>query len=90
MPILRPIPSIGERVPAVGMGTWVTFNVGDDTRLLGERLEVLRTFFDMGGTVVDSSPMYGTAEAAVGLAIIISIFRHYETVNVDQFNLLKW
>ncbi len=30
------------------------------------------------------------AEAAVGLAIIISIFRHYETVNVDNFNLLKW
>lgn len=68
-PILRPIPSTGERVPAVGMGTWVTFNVGDDTRLLGERLEVLRTFFDMGGTVVDSSPMYGTAEAAVGYCL---------------------
>ena len=30
------------------------------------------------------------AEAAVGLAIMISIFRHYETVNVDNFNLLKW
>ena len=30
------------------------------------------------------------AEAAVGLALIISIFRHYETVNVDSFNLLKW
>ena len=30
------------------------------------------------------------AEAAVGLAIVISIFRHYETVNVDNFNLLKW
>lgn len=30
------------------------------------------------------------AEAAVGLAMIISIFRHYETVNVDNFNLLKW
>ena len=30
------------------------------------------------------------AEAAVGLAIIISIFRHYETVSVDKFNLLKW
>ncbi|MDE2781338.1 MAG: NADH-quinone oxidoreductase subunit NuoK [Gemmatimonadota bacterium] len=30
------------------------------------------------------------AEAAVGLAIIISIFRHYKTVNVDRFNLLKW
>lgn len=30
------------------------------------------------------------AEAAVGLAIIIAIFRHYETVNVDSFNLMKW
>jgi len=30
------------------------------------------------------------AEAAVGLALIISIFRHYETVNVNHFNLLKW
>jgi NADH-quinone oxidoreductase subunit K len=30
------------------------------------------------------------AEAAVGLAIIIAIFRHYETVNVNNFNLLKW
>lgn len=65
-PIRHRIASTGERVPAIGMGTWVTFNVGDDSRLQGERLEVLRTFFAMGGTVVDSSPMYGTAEAVVG------------------------
>lgn len=30
------------------------------------------------------------AEAAVGLAIIISVFRHYESVDVGSFNLLKW
>lgn len=65
-PITRPIPATGERIPAIGMGTWITFNVGDDQDLRDSRLEVLRTFFAMGGAVVDSSPMYGTAEAVVG------------------------
>lgn len=65
-PILRPIAPTGERVPAVGMGTWVTFNVADDADLVDRRLEVLRTFLAMGGAVVDSSPMYGTSEAVVG------------------------
>ena len=65
-PILRPIPSTGERVPAIGMGTWVTFNVAEDPGLVDRRLEVLRTFLAMGGAVVDSSPMYGTSEAVVG------------------------
>lgn len=65
-PALRTIRATGERVPAVGMGTWVTFNVGDDDALLAQRTEVLRAFFEMGGAVIDSSPMYGTAEAAVG------------------------
>lgn len=64
--ITRPIPATGERIPAIGMGTWITFNVGDDQELRDNRLEVLRTFFTMGGTVVDSSPMYGTSEAVVG------------------------
>lgn len=64
--ITRPIPATGEPVPAIGMGTWITFNVGDDPALRDQRLEVLRTFLDMGGTVVDSSPMYGTAEAVLG------------------------
>lgn len=64
--VTRPVPATGERIPAVGMGTWITFNVGDDRALRDQRLEVLRTFLDMGGAVVDSSPMYGTAEAVVG------------------------
>jgi len=64
--ITRPIAATGELIPAIGMGTWITFNVGDDPALRDQRLEVLRTFLDMGGTVVDSSPMYGTAEAVLG------------------------
>ncbi|MEQ9330749.1 aldo/keto reductase [Thalassobaculum sp.] len=65
-PITRPIPATGERIPAIGMGTWITFNVGDDRELRDSRLEVLRSFFELGGRVVDSSPMYGTAEAVLG------------------------
>ena len=62
----KPIPSSGERIPAIGMGTWVTFNVGDDPVALARRGEVLRTFFDQGGGMIDSSPMYGSAEAVLG------------------------
>lgn len=62
----RAIPSTGVEVPVIGMGTWITFNVGDDPALLRQRTEVLQTFFDMGGGVIDSSPMYGSSEAVVG------------------------
>ena len=62
----RPIPSTGERIPAVGMGTWITFNVGDDEALRRDRAAVLQKFFDEGGGMVDSSPMYGSSEAVVG------------------------
>jgi diketogulonate reductase-like aldo/keto reductase len=66
-PILtRAIPATGERVPVIGMGTWITFNVGDDEGLRAQRAEVVRTFFEQGGTVIDSSPMYGTSEAVIG------------------------
>jgi diketogulonate reductase-like aldo/keto reductase len=67
--ITRPIPASGERLPAVGMGTWVTFNVGDDTALRDERLKVLQTFFDRGGSVIDSSPMYGSSEEVIGYCL---------------------
>lgn len=64
--ITRPIPSSGERIPVIGMGTWLTFDVGrgaaDRTRLRG----VLQTFFDRGGRLIDSSPMYGRSELVVG------------------------
>jgi diketogulonate reductase-like aldo/keto reductase len=60
----RVIPSSGERLPVIGCGTWRGFDVRAGER---ERLaEVLRVLFDAGGSVIDSSPMYGAAEAAVG------------------------
>ena len=68
-PLTRPIPKSGERIPAIGMGTWVTFNVGNDMRLRENCTEVLKTFFAMGGGMVDSSPMYGSAEDVVGYAL---------------------
>jgi len=68
-PILRPIPSTGERLPAVGMGSWITFNVGRDRGLRDARAEVLRTFFARGGRVIDSSPMYGSSEEVIGYGL---------------------
>ncbi|MEQ8697421.1 MAG: aldo/keto reductase [Bauldia litoralis] len=65
-PRSRPIPKSGEMLPVIGMGTWITFNVGRVTALREARLQVLKTFFELGGRVVDSSPMYGSAEAVVG------------------------
>jgi len=64
--LTRSIPSSGEQIPAIGMGTWITFNVGNSTALRAERCEVLDTFFRLGGRMVDSSPMYGSAEEVVG------------------------
>lgn len=67
--ITRAIPSSGEPLPVIGMGTWRTFNVGGDQHLVSERTEVLRTFFELGGTLVDSSPMYGSADDVMGEAL---------------------
>jgi diketogulonate reductase-like aldo/keto reductase len=65
-PILKAIPATGEQVPVIGMGSWITFNVGEDQGLRDQRLQVLQTFFDQGGGVIDSSPMYGSSEAVIG------------------------
>jgi len=65
-PLVKPIPSSGERVPAIGMGTWITFNIGDDPDALAVRRQILGAFFDAGGGIIDSSPMYGSAEAVLG------------------------
>lgn len=66
VPIARLLPATGETVPVIGMGSWITFNVGDDEALRAQRVEVLRRFFELGGTVIDSSPMYGSSEAVIG------------------------
>ncbi len=65
----RAIPSTGEEIPGIGMGTWVTFNVAPNPPLKDERLKVLQAFFDAGGTLIDSSPMYGTSEEVVGYCL---------------------
>jgi diketogulonate reductase-like aldo/keto reductase len=65
-PITRPIPSSGETIPAVGLGTWQTFDIGASAADRAPRREVLKQFVALGGRVIDSSPMYGAAEAVVG------------------------
>ncbi|EMP57267.1 aldo/keto reductase-like diketogulonate reductase [Marinobacter santoriniensis NKSG1] len=68
-PQARPIPSTGEHLPAIGMGTWITFNVGSDQRLVDQRTRVLETFLERGGSVIDCSPMYGSSADVVGAAL---------------------
>ncbi len=63
---LRPIPQGGETIPAVGLGTWRTFDVGASAAPREPLREVLQRFFELGGRVIDSSPMYGAAEGVVG------------------------
>jgi diketogulonate reductase-like aldo/keto reductase len=62
----RPIPSTGEQIPRVGLGTWITFNVGRDAMGLAHCAQVMRAFFDAGGRLIDSSPMYGSSQEVVG------------------------
>src|SRR5689334_22973945 len=63
----RPIPASGERIPVVGLGTWLTFDVGgEDSAARRARGDVLRAFLAAGGRLVDSSPMYGSSEAVIG------------------------
>ena len=65
----KTIPTSGETLPAIGMGSWITFNVGADAALRAQRLAVLQTFFDEGGAVIDSSPMYGSSEEVIGYCL---------------------
>jgi diketogulonate reductase-like aldo/keto reductase len=68
-PMTRPIPSSGERIPLVGLGTWITFNVGDDRELRDECAAVMQAFLHEGGRVIDSSPMYGSSQAVIGYGL---------------------
>jgi aryl-alcohol dehydrogenase-like predicted oxidoreductase len=62
----RKIPRTGEPLPAIGLGTWQTFDVGSSEAERAPLAEVLTRFFAAGGRVIDSSPMYGRAEEVVG------------------------
>ncbi|MAY67857.1 MAG: aldo/keto reductase [Rhodospirillaceae bacterium] len=65
-PLFKKIPRTGVTLPAIGMGSWLTFDVGDDAAARKARTQVLKTFFDLGGGMIDSSPMYGSSEAVIG------------------------
>jgi len=64
--LTRPIPSTGEEMPVIGLGTWQTFDVGAGERARRPLIEALRLLFASGGRMIDSSPMYGRAEAVTG------------------------
>ena len=67
--LTRPIPSSGEALPVIGLGSWITFNVGNDRMARAECTEVMRNFFASGGRMIDSSPMYGSAQDVIGDAV---------------------
>ena len=64
--VTRAIPSSGEKLPVIGLGSWSTFDVGPSSPQLQPLEEVLSLFVKLGGKVVDSSPMYGRAEGVIG------------------------
>ncbi len=62
----RPIPSNGEQLPVIGMGTSGTFDVGATRAERAPLVEVLRVLFDGGGSLIDTAPSYGRAETVTG------------------------
>lgn len=65
----RVIPKSKEALPLVGLGTWITFNVGDDPVLMDECAAVIAAFFEGGGRMIDSSPMYGSSQPTIGYGL---------------------
>lgn len=68
-PLTKLIPSSGEQIPVIGMGTWQTFDVGRNVELIAHRTQVLKRFFELGGGMIDSSPMYGSSEEVLGYTL---------------------
>jgi diketogulonate reductase-like aldo/keto reductase len=68
-PRTKPIPSSGEPLPLVGLGSWITFNVGNDAELQNECAAVMAAFFQAGGRMIDSSPMYGSSQPTIGYGL---------------------
>jgi diketogulonate reductase-like aldo/keto reductase len=64
--LTRPIPSTGYAMPVIGLGTWRAFDIGADPAARQQLREVCRRLIDAGGRMIDTSPMYGRAEAVTG------------------------
>ncbi len=67
--LTRPVPSSGQPLPVIGLGSWITFNVGNDSVARDACAEVMRNFFDAGGRLIDSSPMYGSSQQVIGYGL---------------------
>jgi diketogulonate reductase-like aldo/keto reductase len=67
--ITKPVPSSGEALPVVGLGSWITFNVGEDPVARDACAAVMRAFFAAGGRMIDSSPMYGSSQKVIGAGL---------------------
>ncbi len=65
----KPIPSSGEALPVVGLGSWITFNVGNDPIARDACADVMGNFFAAGGRLIDSSPMYGSSQDVIGYGL---------------------
>ena len=64
--LTRSVRSGAETLPLIGLGSWITFNVGNDRVARDACIEVMRNFFDAGGRLIDSSPMYGSSQQVIG------------------------
>ena len=64
--VRKPVPKTGETLPAIGLGTWQTFDVGASRSAREPLKNVLREFVRLGGSAIDSSPMYGKSESVTG------------------------
>jgi aryl-alcohol dehydrogenase-like predicted oxidoreductase len=62
----RSIPRTGERLPVIGIGTAIVFDIGDDAAKRAERRQVIQTLMDGGGRLIDTAPSYGSAEVVLG------------------------
>ena len=81
--IQKIIPSTGEKIAPIGMGSWMTFNVGNDNAARKNCTNVLRAFFDGGGQMIDSSPMYGSSEEVIGHCLAqLKMPKHFSATKI--------
>ncbi len=81
--LTRIIPSSGEKLPVIGLGTWRAFDVDLTADIRRQLEDVLSLFVKLGGRVIDSSPMYGRAEEVIG-DLTSALWHSGEAVSRDQ------
>src|SRR4029078_9876700 len=67
--LTRKIPSSGEALPLVGLGSWITFNVGNDREARDSCADVTRDFLAAARLMIDSSPRYGSSQPVIGYGL---------------------